>query len=50
MADVLKDRNYYRMLRDDELRRIAYDEHNELAIVLAERRKGYNPRFEPLHR
>lgn len=48
MADILKDRNYYRMLSDDELKDRAYREKNELAITLLERKRGiryYNTPF-----
>lgn len=34
---VMKDRNYYRMLDDEDLIDIARGSDNELAIVLAER-------------
>ena len=34
---MTNDRNYYRMLSDSELIRVAFDSMDELAIVLAER-------------
>ena len=34
---MTNDRNYYRMLSDSELIRVAFDSHFELDVVLAER-------------
>lgn len=40
MPEILKDRNYYRMLSSDELRDEAIRTSNELAFVLCERSRG----------
>lgn len=51
MADVLKDRQYYKMLSSNELLDIAYREGNELAIAALEpRRAALNYRLKGLHK
>lgn len=46
---MLNDRNYYRMLDDDELIDAAKEANNELAIVLAERLKAAVRKLEGQH-
>lgn len=44
-----QDRNYYRMLDDEELIDLARETNNELAIVLAERLKKARNKWEARH-
>lgn len=48
MADLLKDRNYYRMLSNGELIERAKQSDNDLAKLLAERLQ--NTQYGPDHR
>ena len=44
-----QDRNYYRMLDDEELIDMARESNNELALVLAERLKKQRNKWEARH-
>lgn len=46
---MLNDRNYYRMLDDEELIDAAKETKNELAIVLGERLRKARRKLEDLH-